>query len=87
MGLVDTLATPPERARKGPQCLACRLLDTLPDVAPEGEVSELAAYKAALDNPAWEASPLAAALRAEGYDVSDYGLQRHRRKQCAGTRG
>lgn len=79
MGLADVLATPKERARKGPQCLACRLLDTL-----QGD--ELAAYKAALDNPAWEASALAKELRAEGYDVSDYGLQRHRRKQCAGTR-
>jgi hypothetical protein len=78
MGLADTLATP-KRTAKGPLCLACRLLVTL-----QGD--ELTAYRAALANPAWESKALARALRAEGHDVSDYGMQRHRRGECLGTR-
>lgn len=78
MGLADALSTP-KRAAKGPQCLACRLLETL-----QGD--DLAAYRAALASKAWESKALAKELRAAGYDVSDYGLQRHRRNDCLGTR-
>ncbi len=81
MGLADTLKTPPPVRRS--VCAVGRLLETLPDVAPKGEVSELAALRAALVNPEWSNAALSHALAGEGHAVSHQVTQRHRAGACS----
>ena len=79
MGLADTLATPPRRARKGPQCLTCRLAGMLTG-------DEQVAFRAAVADPRWESKALADAMQAEGFDLTEYSIARHRRRVCVGAR-
>jgi hypothetical protein len=63
------------RTRKGPGCDTGLLLDRLT----EPDRSELLE---ALADPTVQATALARVLRARGYDIGSWSLQRHRREAC-----
>lgn len=64
------------KARKGPPCSVCTLLDRLPD-------AEREALLQLLRDPEWRYADIARELMTEGYDLSAYTLGHHARGDCA----
>lgn len=59
----------------GGSCRTCSLLKSLP----EGEASAL---QAALDDPRYSNNAIAKILKAEGFQIADSTVRRHRRAEC-----
>ena len=47
---------------------------------------EQVAFRAAVADPRWESKALADAMQAEGFDLTEYSIARHRRRDCVGAR-
>lgn len=73
MALATRLAVPV--VRRVPRCTIAVLADSMPD-------EDLAVFGKALADPTMLATDLARALRAEGYDVGESTIRRHRRGDC-----
>jgi hypothetical protein len=76
MGLKEALAAS-TRQRPGYRCGVCKLLDDLPK-------DDADALREALADPQVQGAQIARALHAEGIDVSQHSVQRHRRQDCQG---
>lgn len=73
--LLDNLADPNYRPRRGPNCSIALIVSTLdPDTA------EL--FHAAMDNPYAPGTEIAKAMAERGYQMPAHSLQRHRRGEC-----
>jgi len=59
----------------GGECRTCVLLKTLPK-------SEAQAFQAALDDPRYSNNALSKILKAEGYQIADSTVRRHRKGEC-----
>jgi hypothetical protein len=64
-------------AKIGGSCRTCELLRSLPKK--EAEV-----LQAALDDPKFSNAGLSKILKAEGYQVADSTVRRHRKGECKG---
>lgn len=64
-----------EPPKIGGQCRTCALLKSLP----KGEADALAA---ALADPRYSNSSLSKILKAEGYQIADSTVRRHRKGEC-----
>jgi hypothetical protein len=69
----------PDRPSQGPTCTLRRVLALLAEESPD----EHAALRAALADRRYTGRQIAAALRAEGFEVSSITVNRHRRRECA----
>jgi hypothetical protein len=76
MGLKEALEAS-QRNRPGYRCGVCKLLDELP-------ADDAEALRSALEDPHVQGAQIARALHAEGIDVSQHSVQRHRRQDCSG---
>ena len=74
MSLAERLSdySPP---KIGGECRTCSLLKTLP----KGEAEAL---QAALDDPKYSNAALSKILKAEGYQIADSTVRRHRKAEC-----
>lgn len=59
----------------GGQCRTCALLASLPK-------GERDALQGALDDPKYSNAALAKILKAEGYQIADSTVRRHRKGEC-----
>lgn len=75
MAISDITARTDEKARKGPPCSVCGLLESLPD-------TERQALLTLLGDTGWRYSSISRELLAEGYDIADSSLSRHARGDC-----
>ena len=78
MSLADRLQHA-KAERKGPRCSVAKLMDRMP-------AQDREALQAALDDDQLEARAIWRALLAEGYDITDQPLGRHRRGICQCSR-
>lgn len=76
MALADRLNQPPTRTT-GMPCSVQVLLDRLAD-----HPDELAAFQAMMADPKWSARRIHKALVAEGYEVGQQTIGRHRVQDC-----
>jgi hypothetical protein len=60
---------------KGPTCTVCVLLTTL-------KADDAKALQSALDDPSFTARGISRALKAEGHNIADQTLNRHRKADC-----
>lgn len=74
MGLKDALEQS-TRKRTGFRCSVCKLLDTV-------DAEDAEALREYLGNPAVQSSQIGRALQAEGHDISQHTVSRHRRGDC-----
>lgn len=75
MGLKEALEA--ERAKKpGYRCSVCKLLDELPD-------DDAQALREALNTPLVQGAQISRALQAEGHDIKQNTVTRHRRGDCS----
>lgn len=78
MALSDALEAERGRAKKGPACQVCSLLDVLDDADRESLLSALVDFSLS-------GEAISRALLAEGHDIQGQTVQRHRRRRCRGA--
>jgi hypothetical protein len=76
MSLADSLRDV-SPAPRGPRCTMCQLTLALSD-------ADSAALQQALDSPTYTNDMIARALQAEGHDIRQQSVSRHRRGLCRG---
>jgi hypothetical protein len=74
MGLADALQAT-KATIKGPTCTMCTLLKELP-------ADDRKALDAALVDLSFTGAAISRALKAEGYNISDMTVNRHRKADC-----
>lgn len=75
MGLADALSREKAAHRKGFSCSVCKALDLFDD-------DDREALAEALADPLIYSTAISRALKAEGHDISEHSVQRHRRGGC-----
>ena len=65
-------------ARKGPQCVTCQAIASLPD-------DERAKAQAAMAAPHITAAAISRWLKQHGHQIAQNSVQRHRRGECKGA--
>lgn len=77
MSLADSLRDV-SPANKGPRCTLCRIIMGL-------SAADSAALSDALNSPTYTNDMIARALQAEGHDIREQSVGRHRRGICRGV--
>ena len=76
MGLLDDLAQPTYRHKRGPRCGVAIALEDMPEPI-------VAKFTAAMGNRHAPATKIATAVKDLGYPVPAESIQRHRRGACS----
>lgn len=75
MGLLDDIQQEQSVSHIGPKCIICKLLASM-------SAADRSDFETALDDVSIYGTVIARVFQKRGHSISNYQVQRHRRKEC-----